>query len=449
MSKLGKKIIYHLLKYDDGMEVIGEKGITEDYFLFEARDAYKYVRDNILKGRKPTINEVESKLKEKLKAVDKGDIEYLTEDIRKRYVNSKINPHLEEAIKHIESSNPQEAIKELLQVGEYSKHLDNRTTLHGLKADGDDRFEEYLETKFKKGIKGIPSRWKEINESCGGFVDGEFTVIAAFTNVGKTWALCIVAVDMIMALDKVDNILVVSTEMQPLKVARRVECVQHRINFKKMRKGELDTIEEDDWMQIISDAMDDKVEYAEANIVGKKDCNNVEKIKMFVKETGAKAILVDGGYRLDPSQQVRIGAGHEKQVVVIRELQEACIELNIPLVVTTQIGEVDEKKQGGTGNTYRGMKYAKEWMIDPDNVFLLKQTEEHKAEKRMVFTNGKLREGDRIGQSWQTHWDPDKMNYDDLTDADIYKPAGVGTAVFDDDDDTPPLPPTPSAVVIP
>lgn len=436
MSKLGRKVVFHLLTFDEGLNVLGDKGINEHYFLGESKSAFVYVRDNILKGRKPTINEVQNKFKIRLEKCDEGDIEYLTENVRKRYVNSKLNPLIEDAIKHIEDLEPEKAIKLLSQTGDFQKYLQDRTSLHSFKDDGDLRFEEYLETKHRGGILGIKAMWREINEACGGWVDGQFYVIAAFTNVGKTWSLCIIADSISKELEKDDTILVVSTEMQPKRVGRRIDCVKHKLNFAELRKGQLDDDDEDAWIERIADAKSNVVDYSDIVTVGKTDCKNVDDIKLLIKELKPSAVLIDGGYRLQPSK----GKSQDwnKQVVVIEEIQDACIETNIPWIVTTQVGETDNKKSknsSDSGSTYHGMKYAKEWMINPDNVFILRQDEDLKAENRMAWTNAKVRDGERVGETWQTHWNPEKTHYSDLEEDDIYRPAGQNSVAFNDDDD--------------
>ena len=450
MSKLERKILYHLVTYDNGMGVLSEKGIDEKYFA-ECKDAFRYVRDNTLAGRVPTFNEVQTNFKLKLDKVDQGDIEYLTESVRKRYVNFKINPHIEEAVKHLEDQDPLSAIKELRLVADYEKFLLDRTSLHSLKRDGEKRFADYELTKNSGGVTGIPSKWKQINDCCGGYVNGQFYVLAAFTNVGKTWALCIAADDITNKIDKDECILVVSTEMQPQRVARRIDCVKHSINFQKMRKGALEDAEEDEWVDIIVDAASGAVDYGDVETIGKTDCKNVDDIKMLVKELNPRAVLIDGGYRLQPSN----GKSQDwnKQVQVIEEMQEAVIETNIPWIVTTQVGETEKKSKGSSdkGSTYHGMRYAKEWMINPDNVFLLQQDEDLKAENRMLWTNAKVRDGDQVGESWQSHWNPKTMCYDDISDAEKYQPTTKNSTVFDDQDDDgdTTVPPTDPAGIIP
>lgn len=134
----------------------------------------------------------------------------------------------------------------------------------------------------------------------------------------------------------------------------------------------------------------------------------------YVEELKPKAVLIDGGYRLDSSK----GGDWGGQVMVIEELQEATAKTGIPWLVTTQLGDSSEKGKGRDTKKVNpwNVRYAKEWLINPDVVISLQQDEDLALLDEMELAILKFRDGDGPRSTFKIRWNKDTMDYTQLTE---------------------------------
>lgn len=415
MGKLGCRAVAHIIHYKQLTEFM-ESGITAEHFLDKAKKAYAIVCTEKASGRYPSALELKQKVGEDFDCDTKEpDTTFLIDLLQKRLLTNKINPHLSRAIKDIENKEPGKALDALSKAMVYRKLIAEKELFHSFKRDGEKRAIIYDKTKASGGGIGIPTKWKALNDSIKCWGNGIFHVLAGFTSVGKTWGLAIIADDVSNKLKKDECAFIASTEMQPTRVARRIDCIKFKLNFKGLRDGELDTLSENFWIEKLMDAEKNLVDYGDIILVGKSICKTADDIAILAGEYGAKFIGVDGGYRLDLAG----GGDWGGQVKIIERLQEIIPETEVPWVVTTQLGDAQGKVESGGAKKTSGWKvrYAQEWLINPDVVIKMHQDKDLRVANRMEWELVKWRDGDGNPVKFQSVWDSVKMDYKQADDS--------------------------------
>lgn len=235
---------------------------------------------------------------------------------------------------------------------------------------------------------------KNHNFECGTFI------------VHNSWSLMLIIDDLLKQNRKP---MIVSMEMAPSRLQLRLDCIRYRIPFPMLRDATLTAEMEETWMRALYDDSLDTT--SEVIFLGKNEVKTVQDVLMFAKEYGCTDVLIDGGYRLSKSREWK------DQAQIVQDLQVATELSDIPWIVTTQLGDASEtgKSFGASKLNRWNVRYAKEWLIDPDVVITLAQPEDLKLIKQMEVSFEKWRDGDGKPVSFRINWNPEEMNYDELT----------------------------------
>lgn len=408
MSVLGENLIQIAVE-NECLEDIQYEGLDENHFLDKSRDCFIYLTEVVRNSdRYPTLNELRSKFGMAFDSSPvRGDIPSLVERIRKRHALRIVAPQMDLATRAFESGDFDSAFDEVREVLKAEQVVSAEKAFHSFKRNADIRIEEYIKRKAGE-ISGIQSEWPMLNDSVGGWMDGWFHVVVGMSGTGKSWVLSVVASHITQKLSKDDCILVVTTEMQSPRLARRVDCVRYKLPFIPMRNGKMTEEDEDRWLTAINDAPDE--DWADIIFVNRKQARTVSDVLRICRQLQPKAVLIDGGYRLVNEG----GHGEWKgQVGVIEALQDACDSYSVPWIVTTQgkpvnnKGEIVDWEEIDTSK----MRYASEWFVNPDVVMGIQQDEDLVIIDQMEFVIMKIRDGDGPRQKFRVNWNKDEMDY--------------------------------------
>jgi len=231
--------------------------------------------------------------------------------------------------------------------------------------------------------------------------------------VHNTWSLIITALDVASKLSPEDNVLIVSSEMSRARIARRLDSVRYKLDFIELRDGSLDPAMEERWAMAMADEMES--ETGDIIIADSQGVESVDDILSLCYRYKPRMVLVDGGYRL---RAKGTRGDWERQVRVIEEIQRATIVTNIPWVVTTQLGDGNETGKGLTKSSADrwNVRYAKEWIINPDYVLTLSQNEDLEIAREMNWAFTKMRDAERRTATFRTNWDYKKFDYSEIED---------------------------------
>ena len=225
----------------------------------------------------------------------------------------------------------------------------------------------------------------------------------------NSWFLCVLA-DHAMMIGK--KVLFITLEMAAPRIERRVDAVHYGLEFKGIRDGELDIFSEDKWR----DTVGTEVLTGDIITADKKLVRTVADAHSLVTEYKPDLVLIDGGYRF-------VGSGKsqwEQAVDVINDLQIAAEITDVPWVVTTQYGDAKEggkKPKKDTVPDLRAwaVRYAKEWVINPDAVLGLAARGSDRSELYVQVL--KVRDG--AGEHKDVvpiKWDTAKMDFSEIPD---------------------------------
>lgn len=405
MSMLGAKLIAHIIEYKCLSEV-QECRIEPGYLIGQSKLAYEYLLDKVAQGSYPSFNEINQTFGiECTPTTAKADTSFLCELIKKRYVTNQLNPIFERATKFVEARDPEKAIEVMQEAYALRQILNAKLEKpHSFKYDIVDRLEQYEKAKKMNGILGFESRWESINE-IGGWCPGIFYTIIGTSTSGKSWSEILIADDMSSQMQPDENILFITTEMAPVRLAKRLDCVKYKLPLRGLREGDLDKTSEDYWYEQAEKNLKGQSQFGNVILVGKKLARTVDDIVRLQKEHKSKAVLIDGGYRLDTT----FGGDWNRQVLIIEQIQEATEETGVPWIVTSQENPSDAKSKG---RGMYGARYAKEWSINPDVVLRVRDHQTRDDIKSIDIL--KWRDGEGSKKSFHIRWDTVKMDYSEI-----------------------------------
>lgn len=413
MGLLGLRLISAVVK-EKSMVSLDDRGLDENHLKGSAKTALKFCREFITEyGDYPSVSVVEESIGEEMPD-EEAPASYVAELVRKRWLSTELESTVETAIRSIESRDPDAAIDTLSRVASDLKAISTRNPIISYRDTGESRYESYIEAKEAGGVIGTKTPWDKLNSGIQGWVDGSLNVVAAMSNTGKTWFLCICADHSERVLGK--KVLYVTLEMSTPRIARRLDAVRYRIPFGVLRDCELDSIAEKEWEANLKDLKKDDPE-SDIFIADKKSVRTVTDVFNLVQELKPDIVYVDGGYRFESDKS---GAGQwESTVQIVTDLQIYAEKTNIPWVVTTQFGDSNEtgkKKKKGDHVRAWNVRYGKEWLIHPDVLVGLFADEDLRLLKLMEVHVLKVRDADKMFEMFTIQWDMFNMTFDEASE---------------------------------
>lgn len=317
---------------------------------------------------------------------------YLASELHIRRSSFLLSKGLRDAAVQIEAKRPDEAIRTLGTV----------LTTCGAKAKGvasfkkgvEDRIALYTMIKAGGGPITLPTLWPTLDKETQGLVDGSLNVVVAPANTGKSWMTCLLANHYLKLGHKV---LLITLEMSSRRILTRLDSLKYRLPFGGLRDCTLPTTAEVAWAE---EAKKDTTGLVGDIIVADKmTVRTVFDAFQLVQAHTPRVVLIDGGYRFEGANSKVSAWESSKQIV--GDLQLYSETSNVPWVVTTQY-ELDAPggkgvKVGEHPMRMAGVKYAKEWVINPDVVVGMYQSEFDRASLKMLLVLLKSR--DHSGES--------------------------------------------------
>jgi hypothetical protein len=148
-------------------------------------------------------------------------------------------------------------------------------------------------------------------------------------------------------------------------------------------------------------------------LVGKETVSSIFDAEYLAHELKPDIVLIDGAYRLDP--RGRSSSIWEKNFLLVKELQNAAEKTNVPWICTSQLWDDDEGKKHTVFSRRDKVKYAKEWIIDPDVTLALKQNEDLRLLNRLEIMPLKIRDAIDRKKPVYINWDTAKLDYSEVS----------------------------------
>jgi replicative DNA helicase len=233
------------------------------------------------------------------------------------------------------------------------------------------------------------------------------------TGLGKTWLECFL-VNECKKLGK--RVLICSLEMTPERIYSRLDSIRFCLPYSKFRDASLELSVEEKWKKEL-EILEKEPDSNDVLAVGKEGIKSVSDILSIVEEYKPDIVFVDSAYRLEPTRGSK--DTWSSNYSVVKELQIAAEKTDIPWVCSSQLWE-EESGSGKRMVVKQTIKYAKEWLIDPDVVIVISQDEDLRLIKQMKVELRKVRDGDGKKVEGHINFDRDVMNFSEVGSASIF-----------------------------
>ncbi|MGC8869488.1 MAG: replicative DNA helicase [Brevinematia bacterium] len=189
---------------------------------------------------------------------------------------------------------------------------------------------------------GVPSGYTAIDEMTGGFQNGDLIVFAGRPSMGKTAFALNLCLN--MAKDYQKKVLFFSLEMSKEQLAQRLLSTESKIDLKSLRTG---NVKESEWDSLLEAAIrlsglniiiDDTPSSSIVDIKSKAR-------KIFTKEKGIDIIIIDYLQIIEVPRGLSVIRSRNEEIGFIsRSLKSLAKELNIPIIVLSQLSRSVEKR---------------------------------------------------------------------------------------------------------
>lgn len=367
-------------------------GVNKELFSSEALDIWNWAIEHYREfGESPGEDALTRKFPGYPLKDTTEDIEYWSSELKSKYIYNVVADTGAKAARAIRENNAEEALKFYRKAARIVD--DNVASTRDLDwtSTGRDRFEEYLEAKETEGIRGIHTPWPSLDEITEGWQAQDFVIIAAPSGTGKTWMLTLSAGKMYE-----DGLkpLIFTKEMSAEQMARRVDAYMAKLPYEGLRHGELGTMEEERWKELIEEA---EQEWPPLFIVG-EESGGVSHIESKIERYRPDAVFIDGFYLMEDDAESE--SNWTRIQSISQDLKKLAKRRKIPIIVTTQ------KNKDGTLSFFKGIRN------DADIIIGMKQSTEDRAARIMNFHLDKHREGPP--KKFQTHWMLDTMEFTEI-----------------------------------
>jgi len=408
MDSLGARLIRSLLSAKETTK-LSEYRINTSDLLGDASKAMAWVLEFVRKhGEWPSQKIVEENCGVELPS-EADPLDYICDQVRKRSLGKSLESDLRKAAEKLEGRDPDEAIRLVSDaVISHRKKSIIKSDVISFRESGKKRIELYDSLAGLGGYHGVETPWGGLNGMIQGWVDGTLNVVTAMQNTGKTWFLGVCANHALSLGKKVGFI---TLEMSTQRIARRMDSIKYKVPFKHLRNGDMDDVTEDTWKR---EVLRDTTGEGDILFTDKQLIRSVGDATSFVMEYRPDILFIDGGYRFQAAGR----SNWEQQVDVVRSLQLSAESTNIPWIVSTQHGDASETgkdKKSSTAMRAWGVRFAKEWVTDPDVVIGLFANEDLRICKELEICCLKMR--DNAGEfrsEIKINWDTTAMNFSEI-----------------------------------
>lgn len=269
----------------------------------------------------------------------------------------------------------------------------------------------------ESGELGVPLPWPSLNDMMQGLYPGTNSWFLARPSTGKTWILLVIILYVwlhgqakLAEGKKPINILIVSPEMLKAQLAERVFTMIAKVGYGDVVGGTLGVYGKQSFYETI-DAHANKVGI---HILDASDGLTPERIALAIEETGADVVAIDSVYKIkwapkakDRFENMYVGV----DIVSGWSKREWSDGRKISCIAASQLNREADKK-GGKNASSVALSDNLYW--EADNMFLMEQDEDMKADKRLRLLTEKCRRQAKFAKTVLMEWDMTTMTFDEV-----------------------------------
>ena len=384
------------------------KGLRTEFFDSEWQDIFRFTREFVSKyGRLPRLATVKQKFKEVAFAKAVEPVPYYAKELRTRYAFGILDEGLRTKYTQKRTENnidgSIDALKgvilavERLARAQASAGGPLRVTKQTLK-----RKKAYLERKKLKGMLGIPTPWKSLNEITQGWQPGDLIVWLARAGIGKTFAAIL---NELTAMKVGKKGLLSSMELFPERLGVRFDGVGAGVSVDRFRKGMLNKAETkklDKWYGVLEKNKD----WGYVDIFGPNDISSPLDLELHLQLGGYDFAVWDSFYLAAKKKK------WEEFAQLVADIKKVASRTGVPIFITSQFNK--EVRETHTKADQVAAAFTDSILHDADFVFAMFQTPSMKLMKEMLVRSLKVREGIELNELL-LKWDIDNGNFDEVS----------------------------------
>lgn len=438
-----RALIHAILKGGlPAFNLVRRRGIKADDLFGDDVEVFKLFEKYLSKGRVPTAEEVALFTSGKVTIPPHDgpiDPDISAEAIAKRSLIKKLNDGVGAITDQI-TIDPYKARQQLSELVHSTVWSQGNIQSTNIPSSIEEVELRYLEAEKRTGgLLGLSSPWPSLDRASLGLQNGEVSVVFAKRKTGKTWAMLAWANHIWQNdLKPGENVLVVTMEMPPWQINRRLFAIRNRLNYQLFREGKLPQDQRDrflDWCRLQKEPKQDRPEIV---VVGSDTIRTVSDMVGVVAQYRPRAVFVDGFYILGKDQKKQIWERTLENVQSIK--LDAAVNLNLPFIISTQLsGSVGKQDLDADADA---AAYAKAIGDYADACYGIFTDDMFKADEKRVLRVMEAREFVPINlliNFSQSRQDYSEIKVLDKKDADVGKKDDTADDLpdFNDDDQIP------------
>lgn len=382
---------------DKEFDVGKEKG---SYLAGDGKKAWEFLRAHYVKyDEVPSVEAIQSSLGIDLGGSMNESHLFFLDEISKRRLFQLQRHGTKGVSEKLEAKDPTGAAEVWIEV--HRKIQEEALTVRkveSLLGLGKQLMQDYRDAKA--GKRGIPTPWPSMDNQTLGWWPEDLILFVGRLGVGKTWSLVICAHKAWLAGHKV---LVVSTEMNKMQMARRFFALHLRLPYDEIRRGKLGEFVESKFFQGVEEIMGgDGI-----NIVAGDFDYSIDNIGSVLSDTRPHLLCLDGPYLIKNSGRDR----HERVSNNFDDFKKLGKRYQHATITNLQFNRSAKTGQSQTiAADNIGITDVAGW--NADAAFGLLQSEEMLANWEMGLKGLKVREG--MPSEFKIHWNHGAMDFTEI-----------------------------------
>jgi replicative DNA helicase len=347
MSSIGIGILKSVISQNLPFSEIVESGVDETFFEGAELDAYNFVKNFKYNHDKyPNFDTIEAEAPTiSFKNLPEEPVQYWADELKSRkkfWLLSKINGEITE---YLRKNKINDAISAFKKTNDALLRINQEFQVEELAEIQEKVLDRHDEVQRTPGISGISYGFPVLDGITQGMTGGDFNVIIGQTGSCKSY-FCINAAK--AAHNQGKNVMMISPEMPPQQIARRVLAMQMQVPDGSIRKGRLSFFAVEKARHLIKEPISIEGETVTNwfKILPSGLYSDVNQVISVAAEYKPDILVVDGFYLLK-NGSIRSNSSWKEDESVIFLLKNFAIHTNIPILASTQYNRASPGKLEG------------------------------------------------------------------------------------------------------
>ena len=360
------KIIHKLINDGDeyskkNIQSIVESGVNEDSFNVYQNE-FKWVKKFYSSYSKlPGAESFNTEFPNTPVTETDEKIDYYIDKLKELNLYNKMVELNTDMVDKLDSNKTYDALSILSERAKELRGDNFKTTDVELSRDYKKRLEIYKHRINQGVVSGIPCGWATLDDETTGWQKGEYNILTARMGSYKSWILFSWALN---AWENSYSPMLISKEMPPLQVSRRLDSYVTKTSFNDLRRG---TLTEEEYKKLEKQMQETYEGKHPFHIPGTPQNGEftLDYIESKIDEAEPDILFIDGVYLF--TNREKYSSDWVMHSKLSRDIKSLMIRKNIPVVATTQLNRKAANK-GSNATEMEYLSYSDAYGQDADNV---------------------------------------------------------------------------------